>query len=242
MSYICTQLNTLQPSITMDIRETLNTLKEDYDLRNSLRRKKLFVHEELEDEISVLEESYITTCIIPKMEAYAKDLLKDLECDICLTVVKELNGVISVDSNESIPVTDHADTVESLGIDPEEVFMVVPKKEAETPILITLNNLIDSVGRNLRITIDGKVYQEKNSIQTFIAALKHLGLDRIAQVGIMCSGYNLVDTRQRTDGTRKWQQEEDGKWIYIYFSNPTKVRYLFQIAEYLKETIRIEAV
>lgn len=114
--------------------------------------------------------------------------------------------------------------------------------DSSAPILLNADNTLEAEGRDLRITIDGKVYQEKNSILTFIAALKHIGLDRIPQVGITCSGYNLIDTRQRKDGNRKWQQEEDGKWIYIYFSNTTKVKYLFKIAEYLKETIRIEAI
>jgi endonuclease V-like protein UPF0215 family len=108
-------------------------------------------------------------------------------------------------------------------------------------ILITSQNVQEVQGRDMRITVNGKVFQERNAIQTFIEALKFIGLDEVAKVGIMCSGYNLVDTRQRLDGGRRWQQQEGDKWVYVYFSNSTKAQYLFQIADSLKVNIKIEA-
>lgn len=117
------------------------------------------------------------------------------------------------------------------------------EKTTENTVYLTKDNAKDAEGKQLKVTMpDGTIYCEKNSIQTFIQVLQHIGLNRIPAVGIMCKGYNLVDDRRRTDGRNKWQQEVDGKWVYVYFSNTTKVKYLFQIAEYLKETIRIEAV
>ena len=104
-------------------------------------------------------------------------------------------------------------------------------------ILITPQNISDMKGRDLRITVNGKVFQERNAIQTFIEALKFIGLDEVAKVGIMCAGYNLVDTRQRLDGDKRWQQREGSKWVYVYFSNETKANYLMQIADALKVNI-----
>lgn len=221
----------------MNIDEVLVALREDYALRASLKRKNLNVQEELEDEIENLEQSYITSKVMPELKAWAENALKDLECEVTLSVVKKVDGTICL-SNDCPQPSDPAS--EKKTDVPHS--QIITATDASQAILITENNIVEAEGRDLRITIDGTVYQVKNSIQTFIAALKHIGLDRIPQVGITCSGYNLVDTRQRKDGTRKWQQEEDGKWIYIYFSNTTKVKYLFKIAEYLKETIRIEAV
>lgn len=109
-------------------------------------------------------------------------------------------------------------------------------------IPITLQNTNDTKGRNLRITVNDKVFQEKNAIQTFIETLKYIGLDNVAKVGIYCTGYNLVDAKERKDGGKRWQQQEGDKWIYVYFSNPTKAQYLFQIAKYLKLNIKIEAI
>ena len=119
--------------------------------------------------------------------------------------------------------------------------ITTPYNSAEV-IRITPLNLKDSTKRDLRITVNGKVFQEKNAIQTFIEALKFIGLDNVAKVGIYCSGYNLVDTRQRLDGNRKWQQQEGNKWVYVYFSNTDKAKYLMQIADFLKVNIKIEAI
>lgn len=109
-------------------------------------------------------------------------------------------------------------------------------------IPITLQNTNDTKGRDLRITVNGKVFESKNAIQTFIEALKYIGLNEVAKVGINCAGYNLVDTRERKDGGKRWQQQEGNKWVYVYFSNPTKAQYLFQIADCLKLNIKIEAI
>ena len=66
----------------MKMDKVLETLKEDYALRASLKRKHLKVQDELEDEIDDLEQSLITSKIIPELEQYAKTLLNDLECEV----------------------------------------------------------------------------------------------------------------------------------------------------------------
>ena len=109
-------------------------------------------------------------------------------------------------------------------------------------ILITQQNIHEVKGRDMRITVNGKVFQERNAIQTFIEVLKNIGLDEVAKVGIMCAGYNLVDSRQRLDDGKRWQQREGNKWVYVYFSNETKAAYLMQIADVLKVNVRIEAI
>ena len=163
-----------------------------------------------------------------------KGLSNDVKVDdiIRLCNFYRLNATIEWDNGvvQTSNITEEVNT-------PDDI-----NEKATEPILITNHNMNDSEKHDLRITVDGVSFQEKNAIQTFISALLHIGLDNVAKVGIICSGYNLVDTRKRTDGTRKWQQQVDGKWIYIYFSNPTKCKYLFQIAEYLYKEIKIEAV
>jgi hypothetical protein len=127
---------------------------------------------------------------------------------------------------------------------PGQMPVEVPTYDKNTldAIPITPHNTNDTKGRDLRITVNGKVFESKNAIQTFIEALKYIGLDEVAKVGIHCAGYNLVDTKERKDDGKRWQQQEGDKWVYVYFSNPTKALYLFQIAEYLKLNIKIEAI
>ena len=221
----------------MKMDKILETLKEDYALRASLKRKHLKVQDELEDEIDDLEQSLITSKIIPELEQYAKILLNDLECEVYLAIKKDANGDVEV--NDELSCTPTNFTKQSIQ---QQNPQPAPVQSPSGAILITPLNIQEAQGRDMRITVNGKVFQERNAIQTFIEALKFIGLDEVAKVGIMCSGYNLVDTRQRLDGGRRWQQQEGDKWVYVYFSNPTKAQYLFQIAEYLKLNIMIEAI
>lgn len=214
------------------------TLKEDYALRASLKRKHLKVQDELEDEIDDQEQSLITSKIIPELQKYAKTLLKDLECEVYLAVKKDANGEVEVCDELNV---EWGTTVQN-DITQKATPQAQPPSVPSGSILITPQNISDAKGRDLRITVNGKVFQEKNAIQTFIEALKYIGLDNVAKVGIYCSGYNLVDTKERKDGGKRWQQQEGNKWVYVYFSNPTKALYLFQIAEYLKLNIKIEAI
>lgn len=220
----------------MKMDKVLETLKEDYTLRASLKRKHLKVQDELEDEIDDLEQSLITSKIIPELEQYAKTLLNDLECEVYLAIKKDANGAVEVNDELSCTPTNFAkQRIQQQNPQP------APVQSPSGAILITPQNIQEVQGRDMRITVNGRVFQERNAIQTFIEALKFIGLDEVAKVGIMCSGYNLVDTRQRLDGGKRWQQQEGNKWVYVYFSNITKVNYLMQIADFLKLNIKIEA-
>jgi len=217
----------------MKMDKVLETLKEDYQLRASLKRKHLKVQDELEDEIEDLEQSLITSKIIPELMDYAKTLLKDFECEVLLSIKKDINGDIVV--------------CDEYNFGPKVMSNQPINNSTQTPnapgyILITSSNIQDVQGRDMRITVDGKEFEEKNAIQTFIKALEYIGLDKVASVGIICSGYNLVDNRQRLDGGKKWQQQVGNKWVYVYYSNTAKVMFLMQIAEKLNLKIKIEAI
>lgn len=82
--------------------KVLETLKEDYTLRASMKRKHLKVQDELEDEIDDLEQSLITSKIIPELEQYAKTLLNDLECEVYLAIKKDANGDVVVNDEQPI--------------------------------------------------------------------------------------------------------------------------------------------
>lgn len=183
----------------MKMDKVLETLKEDYALRASLKRKHLKVQDELEDEIDDLEQSLITSKIIPELEQYAKSLLSDLECEVYLTIKKDANGDVEV--NDELSCTPTNITKQPIQ---QQSPQPAPVQSPSGAILITSQNIQEVQGRDMRITVNGKVFQERNAIQTFIEALKYIGLDNVAKVGIMCSGYNLVDSRQRQDGGRRW--------------------------------------
>ena len=398
----------------MKMDKVLEALKEDYALRASLKRKHLKVQDELEDEIDDLEQSLITSKIIPELEQYAKILLNDLECEVYLAIKKDAKGDVLVgdelvktpSSAETsgcfdegkpeeepldypiltIPVKFHqrkylgSDFWETLyrteekqgdirkplhvsdsitnaccvakrnnkyGIfvysgnfphyaDPKiwsirEPFLfsdvriccesfvgncgfvavcmngkwgavevsfdyylqlVVPFQyrtweeaaieveqlmgrhlfsewfsfekfevgengnpsnnpkailgediASNAGVILNQSNKDFAKGKHLRITFDdGTVFEGNNAKDSFINALKKIGLNKIPQVGIKCSGYNLVDTCKRTDKGRAWQEKVGDLYVYIYFNNPTKVDFLLRIADYYHLNIKIEAI
>ena len=61
---------------------------------------------------------------------------------------------------------------------------------------------------------------------------------------LICSthaGYNLVDTRKRLDGDKKWQEQVGDKWVYTNTNNYTKASYLLRIAKHYNLDLRVEA-
>lgn len=89
---------------------------------------------------------------------------------------------------------------------------------------------------------DGVKIAEKNAVETFIKSLQKIGLSKVQQhAGIIISGYNLVsDVERPPEGeTKKWQHYVDTKYIYTKLSNPVKIKFLYQIAEKFKISIKI---
>ena len=87
---------------------------------------------------------------------------------------------------------------------------------------------------------DGTVFDDDKAISTFVKAIQKIGFDEVAKVGIMFMGYNLVDTRQRTDKGRTWQKKVGKFFVYSYLSNGEKLRCLNLIDNYYHLGLKIE--
>ena len=101
---------------------------------------------------------------------------------------------------------------------------------------------IENPTKGLRITFpDGTVIWHKAAINTFVDALRKVGLDRIPKVGIEHGGFNLVskDKRPPVPG-RVWQHEVDGWYVYSNISNETKADDLKRISKCYKLGLKVE--
>lgn len=208
----------------MDINEVIIMLKDDYALRNSLKRKNLSVHDELEDEIEDLEQSFISSHVIPKLEAYARELLEDLECETIITIKKDFNGNIEVCDELCYDGTPSKPTM------PNDTAIIPPDNKPYNP--------------NAELVVefpDGTIFDDDKAIWTFVDAIKKIGLENVAKVGIEIKGYNLVDKRQRTDKGRNWQKHVGSYYVYSYLSNGDKMKYLNRISTYHKLGLKIVA-
>ena len=122
----------------MDTKELLESLNEDYTLRNSLRRKSYTVDDKLVAEIENLEKQYINGYIIPQMKSWAMDLLKELQCEVNLCILKDANGDVRVEdelpSHDNLwpEMLDTKEYLEEIPIEPDVDTDVVEVIESET--------------------------------------------------------------------------------------------------------------
>ena len=96
--------------------------------------------------------------------------------------------------------------------------------------------------KGLRVTFpNGDVISNRQAIRAFIDTLKRIGLEKIPQVGIMHSGYNLVskDKRPIINGN-KWQNEINGWYVYSNISNDVKCEDLRKISNSLNLGLIVE--
>lgn len=120
-----------------------------------------------------------------------------------------------------------------------------PVSSSEKPASIELHEPtrhIENPTKGLRVTFpDGTVIWHKAAINTFVDALRKVGLDRIQKVGIEHGGFNLVskDKRPPVPG-RVWQHEVDGWYVYSNISNETKADDLKRISKFYKLGLKVE--
>ena len=90
--------------------------------------------------------------------------------------------------------------------------------------------------------MDGTVIWHRQDIDTFIDALRKIGLERIPEVSILHgNGFNLVSRDKRpTVPGRIWQHECEGCYIYSNISNGTKKEDLQRISDYYHLGLKIE--
>ena len=218
----------------MDINDVIKNLKEDYALRNSLKRKNLNVQEELEDEIDDLEQSYITSYVIPKLETHANELLKDLECEAHLSIQKDSNGQVHV--SDEYNLCDFGSNEGNEDIEPSDDNSVASELGESTKKV----SRAGSVGFSVKFK-DGTIIRHHEAKDTFIESLRKIGLERVSSFrGRLFKGYPLVGKIKRTDGTHRWQEKVGDWYIYVNISNDTKIRLLKMLSNELHLGLIIE--
>ena len=101
---------------------------------------------------------------------------------------------------------------------------------------------IENATKGLKVTFpNGKVVWHKAAIETLVSCIKEIGYERVAKVGIMHGGYNLVSRDRRpVEPGRIWQHESDGWYIYSNISNSQKIDDLKRISDFYHLRLRME--
>jgi hypothetical protein len=187
---------------------------------------------------SKLEEKLIKEEVLPSLTADIAPKLAKIRRDLVLVVEYHPGHPLSVALSRKAKISEIIDAKTltpkvnkplSSDIKPDPLAPHAPVKHVENPT------------QGLRVIFpDGTVVWHATAINTFIAALRLIGLERVSRVGIMHSGYNLVSKNPRpvTPG-RVWQHEVDGWYVFSNTNNKTKVDDLERISRYYKLGLKI---
>lgn len=218
------------------------TLKELYTTLKSLRDMNLPVDDKLLKAADSLEEKIIKEEILPSLSKNIEPLLNEIQRDLVLVVEYHPGEPISVALSRKAKISEIVDAKQLTPNNnrvsspvSSDVSTIVPEPHEPT-------RHIENFTKGMRVIFpDGYVAWHKQAIDTFIDALREIGLSRIPAVGIEHGGYNLVDKRKRsTESGRVWQHECDGWFIYSNISNDTKHDDLQKISDYYHLNLTIE--
>ena len=190
--------------------------------------------EELEEKI--IKEEILPALgndIAPRLEPIKRDLVLVVEyhpgepISVALsrkTKISEIMGAKTLTPRSSTPVKSEEEPTE---VEPHE-----PTKH------------IENTTKGMRVTFpDGTVIWHRTAIDTFIEALRKIGLERVHKVGIYHGGgkYNVVGKEKRPPKPNTiWQHEVDGWYVYSNLENPKKIEDLNRISNYYHLGLEIE--
>lgn len=116
----------------------------------------------------------------------------------------------------------------------EEDFTEQKKKSIKNP----------TEGFSVYFPDDDTTICEHDAVDTFILAIKKIGLARVVEVGIKHAGYNLVSITERPhEGKARnpWQKKVEGLYVYTNIGNERKIADLMEISDYFSLHLKIES-
>ena len=217
----------------------MSRLSELYKAMETLRKENIDLTD-VEKQVSELEEEIIKKEILPVITESIEPALKDVKRELVLVVEYHPGEPISVALSRKTKIS------EMTGAKVLTPRSSTPVKSEEEPEEVTPHEptkRIENVTKGMKVTFpDGTVIWHRQAIDTFIDALRKIGLERIPAVGIEHGGgFNLVSKDKRpTMPGRIWQHECDGWYIYSNISNGTKADDLKRISDYYHLGLKVE--
>ena len=157
------------------------------------------------------------------MPALSQDIaprLNPIKRDLVLVVEYHPGEPISVALSRKAKISDFTDA---------KPLTPVSRPVASSEKLLPKNSegtkTVKKPTKGLKVTFpNGKVIWYITAIETFVATIKEVGYERVAALGIIHAGYNLVGRDKRPlEPGHVWQHESDGWYIYSNIGNETKI-------------------
>ena len=218
----------------------MTKLEKLYSIIENSREVGVKLSKDVLQQVEELEEGIIKEEILPALGNDIAPRLEPIKRDLVLVVEYHPGEPISVALSRKTKIS------EIMGAKTLTPRSSTPVKSEEEPTEVEPHEPtkhIENTTKGMRVTFpDVTVIWHRQAIDTFIDALRKIGLERIPEVGIEHgNGYNLVSRDKRpTVPGRIWQHECDGWYIYSNISNEKKAEDLKRISDYYHLGLKIE--
>lgn len=218
----------------------MTKLEKLYSIIENSRDVGVKLPKEVLQQVEELEEGIIKEEILPALSNDIAPRLEPIKRDLVLVVEYHPGEPISVALSRKAKISEIMD---AKTLTPRSSMPVKSEEEPEEVAPYEPTKRIENVTKGMKVTFpDGTVIWHRQAINTFIDALRKIGLERIPIVGILHGGgYNLVSKDKRpTMPGRIWQHVCDGWYIYSNISNETKAEDLKRISDHYHLGLKIE--
>ena len=207
----------------------MSRLSKLYEAMETLVSEGLELSPTQEAQLRKAENEIIQNEILPVLTEKIEPVLGQIKRELVLVVDYVPNQPLKVSLSRKRNITDVlTDAVE-----------ISPKRQNK----VTATDIKRSAKINFKVTFADGYICDGNGKDTFINALRHMNLSRVATFkGRTFADFPLVGHRQRvTEDHYKWQEHVEGWWIYINMGNETKIEIIKQVAKFLGISLKVEA-
>ena len=212
----------------------MSRLGDLYKAMETLRKEGLSLNEDLERQVSELEENIIKKEILPIVTETIEPALKQVQRELVLVVDYHPGKPISVSLSRKTNITELIEA-KRLEADPEVNHKEFgPRKNKRTQIAPRTGLCI--------YRKDGSILQERDAATTFTSAIMEAGLMRVRELNVRFCGINVVSTTKDKKYGNTQREAAPGLFVLTHSSTKDKKKMLDRINKALKIGWRIEIV
>ena len=212
----------------------MSRLSDLYKAMETLRKEGLSLNEDLERQVSELEENIIKKEILPIVTETIEPALKQVQRELVLVVDYHPGMPISVSLSRKTNITELIEA-KRLEADPEVNHKEFgPRKNKRTQIAPRTGLCI--------YRKDGSILQERDAATTFTSAIMEAGLMRVRELNVRFCGINVVSTTKDKKYGNTQREAAPGLFVLTHSSTKDKKKMLDKINKILKMGWRIEIV
>lgn len=215
----------------------MSKLEEIYQSIDTLKKYGVKINKEQLQAFDEFEENLIKEEVLPALSQDIAPRLNPIKRNLVLVVEYSPGQPINVALSRKVRISDFSDAKSITPLSQPVNSGEKPQQNEEKT-----NRRVKNHTKGLKVTFaDGTVVWHRKAIDTYIDAIKRIGYERVAALGMEHGGYNILSRQSRpTEPGRIWQHEIDGWFVWTNSSNIQKTNDLKQISDYLGLGLTVE--